>query len=66
MHLPINNGIPSKVRVFNHSQLILNSATQRILTLKMEPFTQEKSRQDLIEMIIVDDMPFMTDRKSVV
>ena len=36
----------------------MNLSTQEILALKMEPFTQEKSRQDLIEMIVVDDMPF--------
>ena len=55
-----NNSIPGKVRVLNQSQLIINSSTQGIVTLKMEPFTQAKSRQDLIEMIVVDDMPFTT------
>ena len=54
------NGNQSKVRVYNQSQLILNSSTQGILAFKIEPFTQEKSRQDLIEMIVVDDMPFTT------
>ena len=38
----------------------MNLSTQEILALKMEPFTQEKSRQDLIEIIVVDDMPFTT------